>query len=471
MAILSRITLPTMEVPTEAPAFSPEYYNERLQAVVERMASEKLDFLVVYGDREHSANICYLTGFDPRFEETLLLLSKDGRRKLLVGNECLGYLPDEQLGIEIELFQELSLLGQPRSTSRPLHDILSDFRISVGAVVGCAGWKYFEGSAVKSTATAIEIPAYIVDLLRRLTDDTRKVVNATQIFMNPRDGLRITNSAAQIAQFEFAAAHCSQSVFNMLQHIEVGARERDLEKYLDSAGLPLSCHNMLSFGEKAKRGLSSPSDNRATLGDTFTSALGVQGSLICRAGAVAHNEQELPAETREFYPRFVANYFDVVTAWYSNIKVGARSGDVFATVEALRDPALYQFAVNPGHYIHLDEWVNSPFYADSDIILRSGIALQMDIIPVSQGPFCYANMEDSVVLADAKLRDEITAQYPEMWSRIQQRRAYMIDTIGIPIDESVLPLSNTIGWLAPYILDPELAFTNSNSKQAQQAGL
>ena len=32
-----------------------------------------MDALVVYGDREHSANIAYLTGYDPRFEGALLV--------------------------------------------------------------------------------------------------------------------------------------------------------------------------------------------------------------------------------------------------------------------------------------------------------------------------------------------------------------------------------------------------------------
>ena len=60
----------------------------------------------------------YLTGFDPRFEEALLRLSAEGHRKLLVGNECLGYLPDAKaLDLEVELFQEFNLMGQPRMTS------------------------------------------------------------------------------------------------------------------------------------------------------------------------------------------------------------------------------------------------------------------------------------------------------------------------------------------------------------------
>jgi hypothetical protein len=85
---------------------------------MERLRAEKQDALVVYADREHCANVAYLTGFDPRFEEALLLLSSEGRRKLLVGNECLGCLPDTQaLGLEVELFQEFSLMGQPRNAS------------------------------------------------------------------------------------------------------------------------------------------------------------------------------------------------------------------------------------------------------------------------------------------------------------------------------------------------------------------
>jgi len=431
-----------------------------MQVVTERMRAGKLDFLIVYGDREHFANLAYLTGFDPRFEEALLLLSADGRRKLLVGNECMGYLPDDRLEIEIELFQELSLLGQPRDTSRSLREILSGFGIGSNSVIGSAGWKYFGDANNSEQAQLLEIPSYIVDLLRELTGAKSRVLNATPLFMNPRDGLRLINSVDQIAQFEFAASHCSDSVLNLLLHIREGAVESDLEAFLNSHGLPLSCHNMVGFGEKAKRGLSSPSQNRARLGDTFTVALGVQGSLISRAGAVTRNENELPEATRDFYPRFVANYFDVVVEWYSGVKVGANSGDIYAAVQSRRDGALYDFAVNPGHYIHLDEWLHSPFDTGSDIILQSGMALQMDIIPISKGPFCYANGEDGIVLADAELRAQIASQYPNAWSRIQQRRRFMVETLGIPLDESVLPLSNIAGWLAPYILEPELVLVN-----------
>ena len=96
------------------------------------------------------------------------MLDLTGRSWLLVGNECMGYLPDAGLKCEAVLFQEFSLMGQPRGDSRSLRAIFADFGIAPGASVGCAGWKYFEGPLVDNPGSAIEIPAYIVDLLRKL---------------------------------------------------------------------------------------------------------------------------------------------------------------------------------------------------------------------------------------------------------------------------------------------------------------
>jgi len=47
--------------------------------------------VAVYADREHFANIAFLSGFEPRFEEALLLLGPDRRHVLMVGNECESY--------------------------------------------------------------------------------------------------------------------------------------------------------------------------------------------------------------------------------------------------------------------------------------------------------------------------------------------------------------------------------------------
>ena len=81
----------------------------------------------------------------------------------------------------------------------------------------------------------------------------------------------------------------------------------------------------------------------------------------------------------------------------------------------------------------------------------------MDIIPVSAGPFCCANAEDGVVLADAVLRQQLAQAYPAMWQRMMARREFMRQSLGIQIHESVLPLSNMPGWLPPYALDLDKA--------------
>lgn len=76
----------------------------------------------------------------------------------------------------------------------------------------------------------------------------------------------------------------------------------------------------------------------------------------------------------------------------------------------------------------------------------------MDIIP-RLAPYGGVSAEDGVVLADAALREEIEACFPKMWARMQRRRRYMIDVLGISLDESVLPMSDTVGYLRPLLLE------------------
>ena len=459
MSSLAKISLPDFGgIDAEFPAIAASEYLGRIAALLARMQEGHFDFAVVYGDREHFANLAFLTGFDPRFEEALFLLSRSGEKLLLVGNECMGYLPDEALGIKVELFQDFSLPGQPRENSRPLRKILSDFGITSGSKVGCVGWKYYREDLVPNGAEAMDLPSYLVDLLRELSGSRANVRNLTSLFIEPRSGLRTANSADQLAQMEFAAIHSSMGVRAALLKIAPGVRECDLPMEALASGLPQSCHPMVSFGDKVRRGLSSPSQRKATLGDPFALALGIWGSLTCRAGMVAHGEADLAPDLATFYPRLAANYFDVVIAWYESVKIGATGGEVFAAAHAARDSSLMDFAVNPGHLIHLDEWMDSPFQRGNNMPLRSGMAIQMDIIPVSKGSFCYANAEDGIALADEALRAEIATRHPACWKRIQARRRFMTDALGISLDTSVLPFSNTPAWFCPYAMNPDLIF-------------
>ena len=91
-AVLREVALPDFGRPEELPELPVATYRARLDAAVARMRQAGLDALVVYADREHTANLAHLTGFDPRFEEAVLLLDAGGKGRLLVGNECLGQI-------------------------------------------------------------------------------------------------------------------------------------------------------------------------------------------------------------------------------------------------------------------------------------------------------------------------------------------------------------------------------------------
>lgn len=466
---LRECPLPVTEVPSSPPPpLTAAIYKARIAATRERARAEGVDVLVVWGDREHSSNMSYLSGFDPRFEEALLIVPIANSRppRLLVGNECLGFAPDPAIGIEVELWQDLSLMGQPRERSRTLREIFTDEGVVAGARVGCIGWKTYSPALIgansqRTSAQIIDMPAYVVDLLRELTTVSGSVVNSTGMLMNVEDGLRLVNEPEQIQLFEYAACVSSTGMMSLLKRVRPGVREDELERELDSRGLTLSCHRMVGFGEKARRGLASASSNAAKQGDALTTAFGVAGALTCRAGAVASGPHEMPDVSRDFYERFFTNYFEVVRAWYAAARIGATGGEVFAAAEEARDPLLFNFALNPGHYLHLDEWVNSPFAQGNGVQLRSGMAIQVDIIPVSNGPFCYVNIEDGIVLADESLRAQLQQRDPALMQRVERRRDYMTHVLGYQLDASVLPLGNTSGWLAPYVTNLSLAVTNA----------
>src|SRR5271168_1169931 len=82
----TEIALPEFGLPREQPVIPAATYEARIAAARQRSAAAGYDVLLVYADREHFANLAYLTGFDPRFEEALLILTQD-RATLLVGNE------------------------------------------------------------------------------------------------------------------------------------------------------------------------------------------------------------------------------------------------------------------------------------------------------------------------------------------------------------------------------------------------
>jgi Xaa-Pro aminopeptidase len=449
---LAEVDLPDFGMPEAAPQIPASTYRDRLRRLRERADAEGYDRVLIYADREHSANLSYLTGFDPRFEEALLVVGPDDEPAVLVGNECFGMAGAAPLATRRHLFQDFSLPSQPRDRSRALSDILAGEGVVPTSRVGVVGWKEYRDRAT------MEAPAFIVDELRRMTP-AGSVENAAHLLIGAADGLRVINEAEQLAAFEHAACWTSHGVRRLIHELRPGMAEREAVALLEWNGSPLSCHLMLTAGERATLGLLSPGDRRIERGDRFTVAFGIWGALNCRAGFVVEDAAELPAGIGDYVDRLVAPYFGAVAEWYGALRVGQTGGALHEIVARRLGDPFFGIFLNPGHQIHLDEWVNSPVAPGSEIELRSGMAMQVDIIPATGTEYFTTNIEDGIALADETLRAELAARFPAAWERIRARRRFMGEALGIELHPDVLPFSNIPAWLPPFLLGPERAMT------------
>ena len=454
---LAPVVVPEFGCPVGLPELPPAEFEARLAAARTRMSETGLDFLVVYGDREHAANVAFLTGYDPRFEETLLVIGRAGRPLLLVGNEGLAYSAISPLDLERSLYQTFSLLGQPRDRSKPLGALLAAFGLGRRSRIGVAGWKYFDQRETPTPALWLEIPAFIADTLRELVGGRDDVMNATALLMDPETGLRATNSADQLAYFECVATYCSQSVRDLLRGLRPGMTEFAAIQLMQLNGIPTACHPNLGSGPRLALGLMSPSGRVLQTGDTMLIGLGLQGALVARAGFLARGPADLPAGAADYVDAVAKPYFAAAAAWWESLAIGASAGKIAEMVIGLLKPAGLGPALNPGHLIHLDEWVHSPFWIGSPHRLRSGMALQCDIIPTPPAPYAPSNVEDGLALADEPLRAELARKHPASWARIEQRRRFMAESLGLRLRPEVLPFSNWPAVLTPYLLEPGLA--------------
>ncbi|HEY3428004.1 MAG TPA: aminopeptidase P family N-terminal domain-containing protein, partial [Acidimicrobiia bacterium] len=194
-AHLGPVDLPDFGMPARMPELPADLYAMRLQRFRELAEARGYDRVVVYADREHCANLSYLTGFDPRFEEAMAILGADDQPAILVGNECFGLAGAAPVGMRRHYFQDFSLPSQPRNRSKPLAEILGSEGIERGTRVGLVGWKDY------GDPEAVDLPAYIVDEIRTLVGANGVVVNATDLLINAADGLRVINEVEQLAAF------------------------------------------------------------------------------------------------------------------------------------------------------------------------------------------------------------------------------------------------------------------------------
>ncbi len=433
---------------------SRETMEEHRKNVLAKMQERALDALLIYGDREHGANYAYLTGFETRFEESVLVLHKDGTCYLMLGNENLKMANYSFIPAMVVHVPHFSLPHQPMETEKSLPQLFEEAGIHNGMKLGLVGWKLFT-SRLEDNEQLFDVPAFVVDAVRNVNSNGR-LLNAADIFLDAGEGLRHICNANEIAHYEYGAGLASSRVFAVMNAVAPGKTELELADLLTACGQPLTVTTICAAGERFTDAVVFPRNKELKLGDKMSITLGLRGGLTSRAAYVVEKGEQLPEAVQDYMEKAVIPYYKAAVTWYETVGLGTVCGELYDTINKVLPKEQYHWTLNPGHYTGQDEWTASPIYPNSKVKLQSGMLLQMDIIPSIAG-YGGASAEDGIAIADEQLRLELQRNHPDTWQRIAERRRYMMEELGISLKEEILPLSDLCGYLRPYLMEHDMA--------------
>ena len=435
-----------------SPVLSDETLHRRLAAIIQRMQEQKIAQLIIYADKEHGSNFEYLAGFIPRFEEALLVVNQQGALTYIMGNENLKLVPfarNPGRCLHAPLF---SLPNQPMRAEQPLDQLLNEAGIVAGERTGLVGWKLFTGRQ----QGMCDLPQFVYAAAAQATGSDALLVNATGLFISPDNGARCVNCADEVAFYEAGANLASTAMLAALDSVEPGNTEKALGAQLNAEGQPNTVVTIAATGDRFAHARLYPSDKQLVTGDKLSLTTGYKGGLTSRSAYVVSGSSELQCNVSDWLTRLAIPYYHAVVSWLEHLHIGMTGGELYSLIESVLPKAEYGWHLNPGHLVADEEWLSSPVYPDSAVTLKSGMLLQIDIIPSVPG-YGGCSIEDTVGLADAALRDELARAYPDVWQRMTQRKTYLAEVLRIRLPEEVMLLSNTVGYLRPFLLDKRRA--------------
>ena len=433
----------------------PVFYTEatmkaRKEKVISLMEAEQLDSLVIYGDMEHGSNFEYLTGFVTRFEEGMLILHRDGNACLLLGNENLNKAGKARINAEAVHVPYFSLPNQPMEDDAPIETYFRKAGLTQGSKVGLVGWKMFT-SRVENNAGLYDAPYYLVKALKAVVG-AEHLSNKTDLFIGSERGARTVCNANEIAHYEFGSQLASAGMLKALDLIDTGVSEMELGNVMNSCGQPNSVVTIAAAGPRFEHANIYPAGKKVTLQDPISLTVGYKGGLSSRAGYAVHQKEELPEGQRDYLEVLAKPYYAAVVTWLENIRIGMAGGELYRMIEEVMPKETYHWSLNPGHLVADEEWMSSPIYDGSWETLKSGMMLQIDIIPGLPG-YAGVSCESGIVLADEQLKKEIREQYPKLYEIFEARRDYMKSMLNIDVSGDVLLMNDTVAYYRPFMLN------------------
>jgi Xaa-Pro aminopeptidase len=452
---LKKIKTPELEQNIVPVILSDETMLERKEKLLAKMKNKGYEAIVVYADLEHGSNFEYLCGFLPRFEEALLVLHSCGIAYMVLGNENLNKAAKSRIQVTAVHMPHFSLPNQPMKTDKTVAEILAQCELDKAKNIGLVGWKYFT-SKFDDNATLYDIPYFIVEAIKNICKEAR-LSNAANLFIG-ENGARTTNNANEFAHYEFGAALAGNCILEAMEELEEGKTEMQVAEKLAAFGQYHNVVTIMAAGERFEKANMYPSNKVIKRGDRISITTGFKGGLQSRGGYAVFCEEELPEGEKDYLEKVAIPYFTAVKSWLETIHIGMSGNELYDKIEEVLPKAQYGWSLNPGHLCADEEWLASPIYSGSHEVLKSGMLFQIDIIPSVPG-YGGISCESGVLLADMELREAIKKEYPEMWDRIQKRRAYMKEELGINISEEVILTSNATAYCRPFLLNKKAAFT------------
>ena len=457
MVQLKKVSLPKTFSDVEPVYLNDNTMEQRKMKILELMKEEDFDSLIIYADKEHGSNFEYLTGFIPRFEEGLLILKKIDQAYLILGNENLKMAKYARLQADLHHYPLFSLPNQPMENERSLVSILNEINFSDDKKIGLVGWKMFSSTNLDNSKI-FDIPHFIVEAIRNIQTEEAEIVNAAYLFIGGDKGARTVNNANEIAHYEYGANLSSTSMLKAMNAVEIGVKESFLGNLLNADGQTNNVVTIAATGERFEKANLYPTSKQVALGDKLSLTTGYKGGLSSRAGFVVEKADQLPNNQLAYLEKVAIPYFKAVVYWLENIRIGMYGGEFYKKIENVYSKDKYNWHLNPGHLVADEEWMSSPIYPNSKEILKSGMLLQIDIIPSVTG-YGGVSAEECIALADDELRCQIKNEYPDLWERIKTRRNYIKNELGIMLPEHVLPLSNLVAYLRPFFLNKSSVLT------------
>ncbi|MCE5255703.1 MAG: hypothetical protein LLF89_02525, partial [Spirochaetaceae bacterium] len=287
------------------------------------------------------------------------------------------------------------------------------------------------------------------------------LVNATGIMIDPDQGLRNQLDIDEMAVLELAGTKSSRSVYNVLKGLRPGMSEIEASAAFCIDGDPLVSHPNLNFTlEGSRRGLVSPGTSVLSLGNVCNIGFGYRSSMVARTAFYAKGPGDLPAGWADTLREVFIPYFNVIKTWYESLAIGVSGKAIIARIRQ-EVPEFDELGVglNPGHLIHNDEWTTSIFTEKGEHLIKNGMGIQCDII-ASPRLLPGVHVEDGLAMADLNTRKAFKAKYPKSWRRIEGRRSFIKEVLGIRINDEVLPFSDIQGCLFPWMASLDIVLAS-----------